>query len=48
MRKCANLLKRFPDCDEEALQEKFPTVDVAMVKRWTKVLGHHGNDQFNV
>jgi hypothetical protein len=26
MRRCANLLKRFPDADEDALREKFPLV----------------------
>jgi len=48
MRRCANLLKRFPDADEEALQEKFPIVDIKMVKRWKRVLGHHNNHQYDV
>ena len=48
MRRCANLLKRFPDSDEEALKEKFPLIDVAMVKRWKRVLGHHHNFEYDV
>ena len=48
MRRCANVLKRFPDSDDEALQEKFPLVDIQMVKRWKKVLGHHNNHQYDV
>lgn len=48
MRRCANLLKRFPDSDEEALQEKFPLVDIKMVKRWKRVRGHHHNYEYDV
>ena len=48
MRRCANLLKRFPDSDEEALKEKFPLVDVSMVKRWKRVLGHHHNHEYDI
>lgn len=48
MRRCANLLKRFPDSDEEALKEKFPLVDIPMVKRWKRVLGHHHNLEYDI
>lgn len=48
MRKVAWILKRFPDSDEAAIQEKYPNVDINAVKRWYKVKGHHTNDQFNV
>ena len=48
MRRCANLLKRFPDSDDEALKEKFPLVDINQVKRWKRVLGHHHNYEYDV
>jgi len=48
MRLCAQTLQRFPNCNEDALREKFPLIDVDLVKRWTKVKGHHDNMKFNV
>ena len=48
LRRCANLLKRFPDSDQEALKEKFPLVDINAVKRWKRVLGHHHNYEYDV
>lgn len=48
LRRCANLLKRFPESDEEALKEKFPLVDINAVKRWKRVLGHHHNYEYDV
>ena len=48
MRNAARVLQRFPESDDKALQEKYPKADINAVKRWYKVKGHHGNDQFNV
>merc|ERR1711976_214989 len=48
MRDAARVLQRFPDTDEQALQEKYPKADIDAVKRWYKVKGHYNNHQFNV
>ena len=48
MRDAARVIQRFPDTDEQALQEKYPKADINAVKRWYKVKGHHNNHQFNV
>lgn len=48
MRRCAEMLQQFPNASEEAIKEKYPLVNVNVVKRWYKVKGHHSNDQFNV
>jgi len=48
MRLCAQTLQRFPNASEEGLRERFPLIDVDLVKRWKKVKGHHGNFQWNV
>ena len=48
MRHVARILQRFPDTDEEAIKEKYPLVDVDVVKRWRIVRGHHDNSQYNV
>ena len=48
MRHVAWILKRFSDMDENAIQEKYPLVDVNAVKHWYKVKGHHDNDRYDV
>ena len=48
MRNAARVLQRFPETDDKALKEKYPKADINAVKRWYKVKGHHGNDQFDV
>jgi len=48
MRLCAQTLQRFPNAKDDALRERFPLIDIDLVKRWKKVKGHHGNFQWNV
>lgn len=39
------ILKRFPNCDKEALQQKYPDVDVSKLIGHKKTLGMH---EFNL
>lgn len=48
MRRCANMLRRFPNANEEAIKEKYPLVDVGLVRRWKKSLSHEPNDHLDV
>lgn len=39
MRSAARVLRRYPNCDLEALQEKFPMVKLDRLLRWKKIIG---------
>jgi len=41
MRMAARVLRRFPDSDLNALQEKFPLVKMERLLRWKKIIGKH-------
>ncbi|PSN33762.1 hypothetical protein C0J52_21676 [Blattella germanica] len=37
------LLKRFPNLDEEAVKEQYPSVDIQKIRYHKKTRGHHKN-----
>ena len=39
MRSAARVLRKYPNCDLEALQEKYPSVDMSRLLRWRKIRG---------
>jgi len=42
MRMAARVLRRFPNCDLVALQERFPLVKMEKLTRWKKIIGETG------
>lgn len=48
MRKCLNVLKRYPHVEDRVLAEKFPLVDLDLIKHYHKIRGHHRNQQWDV
>jgi len=42
MRNAARVLRRFPNCDLVALQDKFPLVNMERLLRWRKIVGEKG------
>jgi len=42
MRNAARVLRRFPNCDLVALQDRFPLVHMERLTRWRKIVGEKG------
>ncbi|XP_023333162.1 39S ribosomal protein L47, mitochondrial [Eurytemora carolleeae] len=45
MRDAAKIVRRFPDVNIEALQERFPLLDPARLMRWKNIRGHNNKNQ---
>ena len=43
--KAARVVRRYPNCDLEALQETYPDVDMRKLLRWKEIRGEQITDR---
>ena len=48
MRMAARVIRRFPECDLEALQERFPNVKMEKLLRWRQIRGEHTTSKSDI